>query len=633
MPVERTSGGTSLIDVLDRVLDKGIVIDAWVRVSLVGIDLITVEARIVVASIDTYLKYSEAVGQVALGVQAGGPGAGARIRDRARRERRPARGSSRPAREAASACAGSSPPAGRRQAAVAPAPPLAGEDRPAWLGPRPWPPARRSRGAPPCRRKPAWAWPSSCSPATTSRSARSASLEWLAEYAGARCGRLPGRGRRAHAAVRDRDATARACRRSSRWTSRTAPIRWWRRAFGRQAVTFAERRGERRSVAARPRAHRGPAHVRAHRARERPRPALLVVSPPRANHGLAGLGGAACSPRRSSGWGAAARSRRRTAASARERTLLDAVPDPILLTDPEGRVLIANARAKALLVAEEGESEGRRRAVALNNMLFSVRARPDARSRRASRARELPLVDPVEGSDLPLRAASARRSRHPRGHGARLHPAQRHRPAPRQRGDRGELPQAAHRRGGRARRARPPRPHHRLRRRPHPRDRPRGRAGHDERARGAPLHGARDAPIARARRARAGQRRALLVVRRRTSSSPRGRAAARRDRPRRSGDGPPAARRGDLRQDPLRARRGHGDRHRSSTTAPRRSRSARLYEELKKASAPARGEGARGHRRARRPERAAARQRIELEQASAPSRSSWPTCRTSSARR
>jgi hypothetical protein len=65
MPVERTSGATSLIDVLDRVLDKGIVIDAWVRVSLVGIDLITVEARVVVASIDTYLKYSEAVGQMA----------------------------------------------------------------------------------------------------------------------------------------------------------------------------------------------------------------------------------------------------------------------------------------------------------------------------------------------------------------------------------------------------------------------------------------------------------------------------------------------------------------------------------------------------------------------------------------
>jgi hypothetical protein len=64
MAVERASGGTSLIDVLDRVLDKGIVIDAWVRVSLVGIDLLTVEARVVVASIDTYLKYSEAVSQV-----------------------------------------------------------------------------------------------------------------------------------------------------------------------------------------------------------------------------------------------------------------------------------------------------------------------------------------------------------------------------------------------------------------------------------------------------------------------------------------------------------------------------------------------------------------------------------------
>ena len=61
-PVERTPGGTSLIDVLDRILDKGIVVDAWVRISLVGIDLLTVEARVVIASIDTYLKYAEAVG-------------------------------------------------------------------------------------------------------------------------------------------------------------------------------------------------------------------------------------------------------------------------------------------------------------------------------------------------------------------------------------------------------------------------------------------------------------------------------------------------------------------------------------------------------------------------------------------
>src|SRR5438128_9921416 len=66
MAVERISGGSSLIDVLYRVVDKGIVIDAWVRISLVGIDLITVEARVVVASIDTYLKYADAVGLTGL---------------------------------------------------------------------------------------------------------------------------------------------------------------------------------------------------------------------------------------------------------------------------------------------------------------------------------------------------------------------------------------------------------------------------------------------------------------------------------------------------------------------------------------------------------------------------------------
>jgi gas vesicle structural protein len=62
MAVERAPAGTSLIDVLDRVLDKGIVIDAYVRVSLVGIDLVSVEARIVVASVETYLRYAEALG-------------------------------------------------------------------------------------------------------------------------------------------------------------------------------------------------------------------------------------------------------------------------------------------------------------------------------------------------------------------------------------------------------------------------------------------------------------------------------------------------------------------------------------------------------------------------------------------
>lgn len=62
MALELSPSGSSLIDILDRVLDKGIVIDPWVRVSLVGIDLVTLEARIVVASIETYLKNSEAVG-------------------------------------------------------------------------------------------------------------------------------------------------------------------------------------------------------------------------------------------------------------------------------------------------------------------------------------------------------------------------------------------------------------------------------------------------------------------------------------------------------------------------------------------------------------------------------------------
>ena len=50
-----------LIDVLDRVLDKGIVIDGWARMSVVGIDLLSVEMKVVVASIDTYLRYSDAL--------------------------------------------------------------------------------------------------------------------------------------------------------------------------------------------------------------------------------------------------------------------------------------------------------------------------------------------------------------------------------------------------------------------------------------------------------------------------------------------------------------------------------------------------------------------------------------------
>lgn len=65
MAVEKTMASSSLVEVIDRILDKGIVIDAWARVSLVGIELLTVEARAVVASIETFLKYAEAVGLTA----------------------------------------------------------------------------------------------------------------------------------------------------------------------------------------------------------------------------------------------------------------------------------------------------------------------------------------------------------------------------------------------------------------------------------------------------------------------------------------------------------------------------------------------------------------------------------------
>jgi gas vesicle structural protein len=55
---------TGLADVIDTILDKGLVIDAYVRVSLVGIELLTVDARIVIASVDTYLRFAEAVNRL-----------------------------------------------------------------------------------------------------------------------------------------------------------------------------------------------------------------------------------------------------------------------------------------------------------------------------------------------------------------------------------------------------------------------------------------------------------------------------------------------------------------------------------------------------------------------------------------
>ncbi|MYL20903.1 gas vesicle structural protein GvpA [Halobacillus litoralis] len=62
MAIQKSTDSSSLAEVVDRILDKGIVIDAFARVSVVGIELITVEARVVIASVDTWLRYAEAVG-------------------------------------------------------------------------------------------------------------------------------------------------------------------------------------------------------------------------------------------------------------------------------------------------------------------------------------------------------------------------------------------------------------------------------------------------------------------------------------------------------------------------------------------------------------------------------------------
>ncbi len=65
MAVEKTMASTSLAEVIDRILDKGVVVDAWVRISLGGIEILAVEARVVVSGVDTFLKYAEAVGLTA----------------------------------------------------------------------------------------------------------------------------------------------------------------------------------------------------------------------------------------------------------------------------------------------------------------------------------------------------------------------------------------------------------------------------------------------------------------------------------------------------------------------------------------------------------------------------------------
>jgi len=68
--VEKAIASSSLVEVIDRVLDKGIVVDAWARVSLVGIEILAIEARVVVAGVDTFLKYAEAIGLTPLAAPA-----------------------------------------------------------------------------------------------------------------------------------------------------------------------------------------------------------------------------------------------------------------------------------------------------------------------------------------------------------------------------------------------------------------------------------------------------------------------------------------------------------------------------------------------------------------------------------
>ena len=363
MPVERAAGGTSLIDVLDRVLDKGIVIDAWVRVSLVGIDLITVEARVVVASIDTYLKYSEAVGAA---TTASRPAMETKPYEEVVAENAALRAQLRVASLPAAllAAAGATPSArlsatgrrgtrangasrGRRVAAGDDADLLAARVR-LLEGFVSRTRDRRLRAATRCSGS------ARCS-ASASRSA------WSGPTASRRCSPSASHGLRAA----DDRVVHRVARRLEQ------PARHARSTTGEPAF-FRAVAFRRRSAAAGPR----------RRSRTRRFTSCRSASP--------GFVRRSVRP-------AAARRRRRTSSpelrwfttvfgqkldqilrqqalaegdrkQGRERSLLysiiNAVTDPILLTDTEGRLLIANARAVTLFAASEEESEGRRGAVA-----------------------------------------------------------------------------------------------------------------------------------------------------------------------------------------------------------------------------------------------------------------------------
>ena len=163
-------------------------------------------------------------------------------------------------------------------------------------------------------------------------------------------------------------------------------------------------------------------------------------------------------------------------------SIINAVTDPILLTDTEGKLIIANTpRREAVRGAgrrERGLAAGGRaeQHAVLGGAVDERRRRVRAGAARAAAGRSARRLRPA------VRAAQLAGEGRAAGHLRRLGPAQRHRPGPRQGGDRGELSHAARGAGGGARRAAPARADHRLGGRPDPGDRPGRRHRADERA-------------------------------------------------------------------------------------------------------------------------------------------------------
>ena len=184
-------------------------------------------------------------------------------------------------------------------------------------------------------------------------------------------------------------------------------------------------------------------------------------------------------------------------------SIINAVTDPILLTDTEGKLIIANTHAEKLFAAPEDASEGWRRAVALNNMLFSAALSTSAVASTELARRELLLVDPLEGSDLLFELLSSRAKDERQGTYV-VSILRNITDLARAKEEIEESYRTLRRRaGGSPRRAPPARSDHRLGRRSDPGDRP-GR-GHraDERAGGAAVQRAGPADEATQRRVRA----------------------------------------------------------------------------------------------------------------------------------